>query len=93
MNDTTKIVSALLAGFAAGAAAGILFAPEKGSDLRSKISETAKDWSDTLAELANSGAASVSDIKERVEEKSEKAGNNNSGKKTTDESSSQKRHV
>jgi gas vesicle protein len=42
MNDNTKVVVALLAGLAAGAALGILFAPEKGTETRDKLSESLK---------------------------------------------------
>lgn len=90
MNDTGKIISALLAGFAAGAAAGILFAPEKGSDLRQKISDTVSDWSDSIAEAANSGMESVEDLKDRVEEKSEHSSGQSKANNKTD---SQKKHV
>lgn len=90
MNDTGKVIAALLAGFAAGAAAGILLAPEKGSDLRQKISDTISDWADTIAEAADSGMKSVDDLKERVEEKS----TNTSGeKKSNDKTGSQKKHA
>ena len=91
MSDTGKIISALLAGFAAGAAAGILFAPEKGSDLRQKISDTLSDWSDSIAEAADSGMQSVNDLKERVEEKSGNAstGESKAGNKT----GSQRKHA
>jgi gas vesicle protein len=45
MNDNTKVVVALLAGLAAGAALGILFAPEKGTETRDKLSESlSKPW-------------------------------------------------
>jgi gas vesicle protein len=92
MNDTYKIISALLAGFAVGAAAGILLAPEKGSDLRLKISDTVSEWADSIADAANSGMESVEDIKEKVEEKS----NSNLGARGNFDSStetSQKKHV
>ncbi|WP_316820952.1 YtxH domain-containing protein [Pedobacter gandavensis] len=45
--DSTIPVVALLAGLAIGAVIGVLFAPEKGADIRSKISDKAKDLSDT----------------------------------------------
>ena len=43
MNNTTKSIIAFAAGTAVGAALGILFAPEKGEELRKKIADTAKD--------------------------------------------------
>ncbi|WP_316752334.1 YtxH domain-containing protein [Pedobacter gandavensis] len=45
--DSTLPVVALLAGLAIGAVIGVLFAPEKGVNTRTKISDKAKDLSDT----------------------------------------------
>ncbi|WP_316841852.1 YtxH domain-containing protein [Pedobacter gandavensis] len=44
--DSTLPVVALLAGLAIGAVIGVLFAPQRGSDIRTKISDKAKDLSD-----------------------------------------------
>ncbi len=46
--NTGKVVVGVLAGLAAGALLGVLFAPDKGSETRKKIS---KKSSDTLDEL------------------------------------------
>lgn len=46
----SKAVLAVLAGVAAGAALGMLFAPEKGSDTRKKISKKGEDLADALNE-------------------------------------------
>jgi gas vesicle protein len=43
MNNTTKIIMGVAIGAAAGLAMGILFAPEKGSKTRQKITEEATD--------------------------------------------------
>ncbi|MBL7914132.1 MAG: YtxH domain-containing protein [Bacteroidia bacterium] len=48
MGNNSKILLALLAGAAAGVAIGILIAPDKGSESRKKITDTAKKLADTL---------------------------------------------
>lgn len=51
--STGKALLAVLAGVAAGAALGVLFAPEKGSDTRKKILRKGEDLSDAVNEKIN----------------------------------------
>ncbi len=51
--DSGKIVLGVLAGLAAGALLGILFAPDKGSETRKKISQKGQDYVDTLNDKVN----------------------------------------
>lgn len=48
--DSGKVVIALLAGVAAGAVLGVLFAPEKGTVIRKKISRTGEDFKKSAKE-------------------------------------------
>ena len=50
MNKSTKLLIAFAAGAVAGLAAGILLAPEKGSDTRKKIVDAGKRVSDTICD-------------------------------------------
>lgn len=52
MNDSMKTLLAFLAGAAAGAVAGILLAPDKGSETRKKILSKAKDLGDGVTDAA-----------------------------------------
>lgn len=67
-----KIVLGVLAGLAAGALAGILFAPEKGSVTRKNITNKGEDYMDDLKEKFDDLVASVSKkfetMKDEVEE-------------------------
>lgn len=54
-NSTVKIVGAAVAGAAVGVALGVLFAPEKGSTTRKKITGGAKDLADDLKEKIHLG--------------------------------------
>lgn len=51
--STEKVVLGVLAGAAAGALMGVLFAPEKGSVTRKKISRKAEDEVDALKDKMN----------------------------------------
>lgn len=66
MNDNSKVVVALLAGLAAGAALGLLFAPEKGSDTRDKLSESLKDFGDSIKDRAADEINNLSSLKDKV---------------------------
>jgi gas vesicle protein len=48
-----KVLLGVLAGVAVGATLGILFAPDKGSNTRKKISNKADDYSEELEEQFN----------------------------------------
>ena len=63
-----KVVLGILAGLAAGTVLGILFAPEKGSDTRKKISKKGKDLTDSLKDKFNEFLDSVSEKFEEVKE-------------------------
>jgi len=66
MNDNTKVVVALLAGLAAGAALGILFAPDKGEETRDKLSESLKNLGDSIKETAATEIDNLVSLKDKV---------------------------
>ena len=66
MNSTSKLLLAVIGAAAAGAIIGMLVAPEKGSDLRKRISDTAGDWSQQLGQLLASGKEQLSNLKNTV---------------------------
>lgn len=66
MKDSGKVVAALLAGLAAGAVLGVLFAPEKGTETREKINESLADLGEALKERAEEQFDQLSDFKEKV---------------------------
>jgi len=65
---TGKVLLGLLAGIAVGAMLGILFAPEKGSVTRKKVSKKGEDYADELKEKFNKFLDSMSERFENVKE-------------------------
>jgi gas vesicle protein len=68
MNTTAKVILGVSVAAAAGVVAGMLLAPEKGSDTQKKIRETARDWvNEFLAILSTSKEAAASVTKKAIE--------------------------
>jgi gas vesicle protein len=66
MSDNTKVLAALLAGVAAGVAIGILFAPDKGSETRDKLTDSLKNLGNSIKDRAADEINNLSNFKEKV---------------------------
>jgi len=66
MSDNSKVVAALLVGLAAGAALGILFAPDKGNETRDKLSESLKSLGESIKETASAEIENLINLKDKV---------------------------
>ena len=71
MNNNVKIMAALLCGVAVGAAVGILFAPDKGSETRKKVADAANRFSDKAKAKVKDGMKMASGFKAKVNNESE----------------------
>lgn len=67
MNTTTKVILGITVAAAAGAAIGMLLAPEKGSDLQKKIKEGAKNWLGQFSGLLATGKELASEFKSKAQ--------------------------
>jgi len=63
-----KVLLGVLAGLAAGALVGILFAPEKGSVTRKKMSKKTEDFAEGVKEKFNEFLDDISEKFEEVKE-------------------------
>ena len=63
MTTTTKVVLGLVGAAAAGVIVGLLIAPEKGSDMRKKVGDTASDWAGRLTDIFTSAKGEVDNLK------------------------------
>lgn len=68
MNNTNKVITAFLAGATAGALLGILFAPEKGSETRSRIKEQGKKMADDFQDVVEKGKAKMETMGKKMTE-------------------------
>ncbi len=66
MTSTSKIIFGLLGATAAGIAIGMLMAPEKGSDIRKKLSDSASDLASTVTDLIATGKEKIAEISSTV---------------------------
>jgi gas vesicle protein len=63
MTTKTKVILGLVGAAAAGVVVGLLLAPEKGTDLRKKVSETAGDWAGHLTDLFANAKGELTNLK------------------------------
>ena len=66
MNSTSKTILAVMGAAAVGAIIGMLVAPEKGSDLRRKITDATGDWTTQLSDLLAQGKEQLKNLKNKV---------------------------
>ncbi|MFZ6008958.1 MAG: YtxH domain-containing protein [Bacteroidota bacterium] len=64
MNTTSKVILGIVGAAAVGAVIGMLVAPEKGSDLRKKISEATGDLTSQLSHLLATGKKELKNLKD-----------------------------
>jgi len=75
MNTTFKVLMGVAAGTAAGLIAGILFAPDKGSETRKKIGQKMKGLADEMKEKFRKAEVRTGDIKAGLSDALTKAHN------------------
>lgn len=73
MNNASKVLITFIGGAVVGAALGILFAPDKGSNTRKRLAKSAADLKDELADTASEKYQEFLDWKDRMMEKEEDA--------------------
>jgi gas vesicle protein len=76
MSDTGKVFLGVLTGVAVGAALGVLFAPDKGSTTRRKISKKGEDYVDSLEDQFNGFVENVTQKFENLKDEVTKATEN-----------------
>jgi gas vesicle protein len=74
MKTTTKFIIGLSVAAAAGAAIGMLLAPEKGKDLQKKLKEEAEDLLSQFSSILQTGKDAVANAKETATEEIERIG-------------------
>ncbi|HET9487826.1 MAG TPA: YtxH domain-containing protein [Chryseosolibacter sp.] len=74
MNSTSKTILAVMGAAAVGAIIGMLVAPEKGTDLRRKITDATGDWATQLSDLLAQGKEQLNNLKNKATTEASKYG-------------------
>lgn len=76
MKTSTKFIIGLTIAAAAGAAIGMLLAPEKGKDLQKKLKDEAEDLLSQFTSILQTGKDAVSQVKDTAEGEIDRIGSN-----------------
>ncbi|HZH00122.1 MAG TPA: YtxH domain-containing protein [Flavisolibacter sp.] len=68
MTTRTKVILGVVGAAAAGAALALLLAPEKGAELRARISQRTGDWSDQLADIFANAKGEIENLTGRAKQ-------------------------
>lgn len=71
MENSSKIILGLIGATIAGVAIGMLLAPDKGTELRKKIGETAGDLASRVGDLVTYGKEKFEEVTNTVSEKAD----------------------
>lgn len=74
MKTSTKFIIGLTVAAAAGAAIGMLLAPEKGSDLQKKLKEEAEDLFSQFGSILQNGKHALSQVKDTAADEIDRMG-------------------
>ena len=75
MTTTTKVILGLVGAAAIGVTVGLLIAPEKGTDMRKKVGDTASDWAGRLSDLFSSAKGEIDNLKSKGANMAKEAAN------------------
>ena len=75
MTTRTKVILGLVGAAAAGVIVGLLVAPEKGTDMRKKVGDTATDWAGRLTDLFANAKGEVDNLKTKGANMAKEAAN------------------
>jgi gas vesicle protein len=64
--NAAQVAIALIGGIVIGAALGVLFAPEAGTDTRSNIGTSLQEFGNTVADKAQQGKEAISTLKDKA---------------------------
>ena len=76
MTTKSKIILGLVGAAAAGVVVGLLLAPEKGEEIRSRIKTTAGDWADHLTDLFANAKGEITDLAGKAKKSATDAASN-----------------
>ncbi len=80
MTNNSKVVLGIVTAAAAGAVIGMLFAPEKGSELRDKMRDTANGFASDLLDAIQRGRQQYTELEGEVEDKANELKSKAAGK-------------
>ena len=75
MTTKSKIILGLVGAAAAGVVVGLLLAPEKGTEIRSRISSKANGWAEHLTDLFADAKGELKNLRSRGKSMASEAGN------------------